>query len=88
MILTALNRRSIANGRGGTPYMWFTPTADPLSALQSARKRTSAAGKPVVWVIDQLEKLFTSTSDEAARMAFLDAITGTDAGDGAPVVSS
>jgi WD40 repeat protein len=48
----------------------ITPGADPNGSLE----RALAAGTPALLVVDQLEELFTFSSDEAGRDAFVDAL--------------
>ncbi|NNH71004.1 helix-turn-helix domain-containing protein [Nocardia uniformis] len=82
-----LRKRSLIRGvRKGTPSVAFTPTSDPMAALQAARVATADIAGPVVWIIDQLEELFTATDDVRVHEEFLDEITRPTTRQGHPVV--
>ncbi|MFF4158837.1 helix-turn-helix domain-containing protein [Streptomyces sp. NPDC001678] len=76
-LLPALARGDLT-GLGPTPALCFTPTADPLSALAKAEEHAPTADGGI-WVVDQLEELFTLCPDHERRTAFLDVLTGQEA---------
>ncbi|MCQ4042019.1 hypothetical protein ACFOSC_15140 [Streptantibioticus rubrisoli] len=70
-LLPALARGDLT-GLGPTPAAVFTPTASP--ARQLAEQRARDRGEPTVWVVDQLEEIFTLCPDEDEQRSFLDAL--------------
>ncbi|MFF4407335.1 helix-turn-helix domain-containing protein [Streptomyces sp. NPDC001404] len=70
-LLPALKRGDLT-GDGPVHAEVFTPTAEPLRQL--ARQRVKDSGGAALWVVDQLEEVFTLCSDEAEQRTFLDAL--------------
>ena len=71
---------AVALRRGGWTTHIMTPTAAPLSRLETElhpqfhpdRSPSDAGGAPVLLLVDQFEEVFTLCHDEAARVAFID----------------
>ncbi|MBT0565785.1 PD40 domain-containing protein [Williamsia sp. CHRR-6] len=55
-------------------HLLFSPGRDPLAAFEAARESLSEGTGPVIVAIDQLEELWTQTSDRVVRGALTEAI--------------
>jgi WD40 repeat protein/transcriptional regulator with XRE-family HTH domain len=74
-LLPALARGDLAGGPP-TRAVVFTPTGEPMRRLAEVRAEQEAdsSGEPALWVVDQVEEVFTACSDEDQQREFLDAL--------------
>jgi transcriptional regulator with XRE-family HTH domain len=63
---------AVALQQAGWEVRAFTPTADPLAALEAQLTAKQATAERVLLLVDQFEETFTLCHSETARLAFID----------------